>query len=159
MVDKINNTFINATVVRYAEVVTSVTGYGTDTTKQSYEFELDSHIRLYNCRENRDFLFSNLTMYARDLMMAIYHMVNHEYQYVVITYDKIVQLYGGKYSKRRYDDTIKELVRHNILDCKERAKGQFWYNPVFFAAGNRLKMYPECKMKVQTINKYQEAQS
>lgn len=149
MVSKPINPFINTTIVPFIEVIKSMSGYGANMEVDKYEIEADTYARVYTCKANRDFIYNHLSIYARDMLMAIIYSTNTDYEYVILTYEKILELHGT-YSKRRFDDTVKELVKYNIIDCKDKSKGKYWINPIFFAAGNRLTMYPACKVKVRT---------
>ena len=40
------------------------------------------------------------------------------------------------------------------IDCKDKEKNQYWYNPVYFVSGNRLKMYEENTMRVTIEHKH-----
>lgn len=151
MQDKPINPFINKLVIDYTEVIKSTSGHGITKVVDSYNIEHDESVRIYTCKANREHLFKELTMYGRDMLLAIYYFVNRDYDYVILNYAKVLELYGS-YGKRRYDDTIRELVRLLIIDYKDKSKDQYWYNPVFFSSGNRLKMYPQCGNKVKTVN-------
>ena len=150
MLEKAINPFTAGLTVKYTEVIKTASGYGIDANKEVYNIELEPAIRVYNCVSNRKYIFQTLSVYARDLLLAMYYFVNHETPYVILTHEKVLELYGT-YSKRRYEDTVRELIKNVIIDCKDRSRNQYWYNPVFFSSGSRLKMYPECGLKMNTI--------
>lgn len=151
MVPKEINPFISNLRVKYMEVVKSIKGDGINAIVDSYLFETDTNARLFICADNREYIFDNLSIYARDFMMSMIYSLNRDYQYVIFPYEKIVELNKGKFSRRRYDDTMKELVKFGIIDLMDRGKGAYWFNPVFFVCGKRLDIYPECGIKVGTL--------
>jgi hypothetical protein len=145
------NPFINKLVVPYIQYITDihkVTLLSDD--KYGYEVESEHFTRVYVSKEKRQFIFTQLSMYARDMLMAMQYFTHPSHETVILTHEKMQDLYGTAYSKRRFDDTIRELVKMAIIDYKDRKKGEFWYDPQFFASGNRLAMFEQCKVKVAT---------
>lgn len=145
------NPFINSLIVPYIQYVTEIKSFTPIAGERyGYELETSEYVRVYTHKEIREFVFRKLSMYARDMLSACQYFVNPKYEYVIINYDKMQELYGPDYKlvRRRFDDTIRELIKMSILDVKDKAKSQYWYNPGYFCAGNRLKMYDQCKYKV-----------
>jgi hypothetical protein len=92
-------------------------------------------------------------MYARDMYLSILYRVNTDYKYIILSHEIMCTLYKDtKYGKRRYDDTVKELVVNSIIDIKDKSKNQYWYNPVYFSPNNRINLFEECAFKVSTRN-------
>ena len=150
-VEKAINPFINDLRIPYIEYVTDMKMDDKgEMITYGYNVETDESTRLYTSKRNREFLFRNLSARARDYFTAIQYFTNKEYKYVIVTYEKMCELYGTKLSPRGYDDTIKELMKFAILDCKDKSKGEYWYNPIYFCPGNRLIMYEECAVKIMT---------
>lgn len=149
------NPFINDLHIPYIEVIKKGSKLGTlNEVIDSYEFEQIRHAKLFVSPETRNFIFSNLSMYARDMFLMLQYIINQNYTYVILTYEKIKQVYNDeKYGKRRYDETIRELHKFAIIDLKSKEENSYWYNPIYFSSGDRLKMYPECKVKIQTLYK------
>lgn len=142
------NPFTIGLVIPYTEIITK---YNDSKTEDSYKIEAESYTRVYTSKTRRLYLFSKLSMYARDMVLAMFYVTNYEYEYVILSYDKFKNLYSVSdphYGKRRYEDTIRELHRYSIIDCKDKEKGQYWYNPAYFVTGNRLNMFPECAIRV-----------
>ena len=151
-IEKTINPFINGLHVPYIEVVKRASGHNGDYTIDSYEIEAQRYTRVYASKAIREFLYQKLSMWARDMFTAIQYFGNSEERYIIITYEKIKTLYGGTYSLRRYNDTIKELISMSMIDYKDKERDQFWYNPFYFSPGNRLSLFEECKVKVSTRN-------
>ena len=153
-IERAFNPFLSNLIVPYIQVIKNLkVENGITVSDDSYEIEAAEYVRLYTANGNRDELFNNLSIYARDMLLAIQYMLNRDYQYVVLTYDKMKQLYAvsdPRYGLRRYDTTVKELYKYGVIDFKDRSKNQFWYNPKYFAAGSRLSMYPQCKVLIST---------
>jgi hypothetical protein len=149
--NKVRNPFENALVVNYVRVITEVRA-GQITNEYSYE--ADSYTRLYNSKANRELMFS-LSMWARDLILAMQYWVQAGNKHVILPFERVKELYVNdpKYGKRRYDETIRELIKHSIIDYKDRENGEYWYDAKIFASGNRIHMFPESLFKVKTINK------
>jgi len=144
-IEKKINPFTSGLYVQYVEMVRSVKADTVD----SYEVEQARYSRLYISREIREFIFDNLTMYARDMILMMQYAVNPNYQYVILNYEKICKVYGKeKYGRRRYDDTIRELQRYSILDLRDKADNSYWYNPNLFSPSSRLTLFPDCKVRV-----------
>ena len=151
--DKDINPFINSLRVPYIEFVTDrkFNEVKSDIESYGYEVEADKHCRVYSSVPIKVFLFQTLTMYARDLLLAIQHFTNTDYLYVIVSFDKIKELFGSqKVSKRRYEDTMRELIRNSVIDYKDKSHNQYWYNPMYFAPGSRLTLFKECKIKIKT---------
>lgn len=146
---KIINPFINNLRVPYIEVIKSIKGTGDNTVVDSYKVEAEDYTRVYTSKSRREFIFS-LSMYARDLFIALHYFTHSEYKYVIITYEKVLELYSGKYGKRRYDDTIRELIKYSVIDIKDKEKGEYWYNPTYYSPTNRTKLFEECIYKIRT---------
>jgi hypothetical protein len=144
------NPFLNNLSVPYIEVIKTVKFINGELTKDSYELEAEQYVRLYSKKSNREFIFNELSIYARDMVLSIMYMINYDYQYIILNYDKFNKLHGGSYSRRRYDDTVRELHKKAVIDLKDKTHNQYWYNPALFAGGNRITMYPECMVKVST---------
>jgi len=148
------NPFINTLYVPYKEIITSAKDGAIES---SYKIEAESYSRIYTSKARRDYIFNSLSMYARDMLMAMLYVTNYDYQYVILTYDKFKELYAAtdpNYGKRRYEDTIRELHKFSIIDCKDKERNQYWFNPVYFISGNRLNMFPECAVRVSTEYKH-----
>lgn len=147
---KPNNPFINSLQVPYIEVIKKIeAGAITD----SYKIEAADYTRLYKAASLRDYIFTNLSMYARDMYLSILYRVNTNYKYIVLSYEIMCELYANtKYGKRRYDDTIKELVIHSIIDIKDKSKNQYWYNPIYFSPNSRIILFEESAFKISTRN-------
>lgn len=146
------NPFIRTLRVPYIQYVTDIKHFvATGEEKYGFEVEQEAHVRLYTNKQHRQFVFG-LSMYARDMILAVQYFLNYEYEYVILTYTKMQELYGPDYKlvRRRYDDTLRELIKMAILDVKDRSKGEYWYNPEYFCPGNRLKMFEQCSIKVKT---------
>lgn len=153
MITKSINPFLSTLRVPYIEYVTDRDFIGENKEVQYYGYEVESekHFRVYSSVIIKEFLFKKLTIYARDLLSAIQHFTNTDYLHVIISFEKVKELYGNqKVSRRRYDDTIRELVRNAVIDYKDKAHNQYWYNPAYFAPGSRLSLFEQCKFKVKT---------
>jgi len=145
------NPFVNGLTVRYIEYTVDYGKFNPLADERyGYEVEQDFSCKLYVSKEIRDFIYSRLDIYARDMYLAVQYFCNPNYPYVILTKDKVDKLLGSSMSKRRFDDTLRILIKNAILDPKDRKTGAYWYNPNFFCAGNRLEMYEECKLKVAT---------
>lgn len=145
------NPFINALHVPYIEYVTDVKHVQGETKVYGFEAEADEHIRLYTSRVKREFIFNTLTDKARELYFMILYSLNREYDYVVFSYEKVQSLQKS-YAIRRFADGMRDLIRYSVLDVKDKAADAYWYNPLYFSTGNRLKMFPQCKVKVKTTH-------
>jgi hypothetical protein len=152
MQNKHINPFINNLVVPYIEYVTKIDIHDETMEQKKFGFEVESqqHFRVYTNKTMREFLFRKLTIYARDLLSAIQHFTHPDYKYVILNQQKVEELYGHTISRRRYEDTVRELIRFAIIDCKDKSKDQYWYNPHYFSPNNRLTLFEECKLKVKT---------
>lgn len=151
--NKIHNPFINALHVPFTEAIKAIKYVEGEPAIDSFTYECEPYYRVYNSKPKREFIFS-LSMWARDMFTAIQYFTQANNKHVILTYEKMKQLYSvsdPKYGVRRYDETIRELVRHTLIDYKDKEKGEYWYNPLYFASGNRLKMYEECAIKINTI--------
>lgn len=149
-INKDRNPFVNGLVVPYKEFITKYKPTDTGTHSFGYKVETDRHFRVYTSKARREFLFRELSIYARDMLSAMQHFCNPDYKYILFTYEKMQDLCTTPLSKRRFNDTVRELVRNAIIDYKDKPNGEFWYNPTFFAPGNRIEMYPECAIKVDS---------
>ena len=153
--DRVNNPFLNSLIVPYIEVIKSIKYVEGQPIKDSYEIESTKHIRVYTSPRTRDLLFNDLSMYARDMFLAIQYTLNEDYYYIIMSYEKMQEVYKvsePKYGKRRYEATIRELHKYGIIDCKDRVRNQWWYNPVYLAPKSRLIMFPEYKFKIGIRN-------
>lgn len=153
MLNKHINPFVNNLKVPYKEVIKRIAITEGQVITDSYDLEITEKFSVYRYKSIRELLYRELSMYARDLFTAIQYFTLADNRHVVVTYDKMVELYGptNKYGRRRFDETIKELVTMSIIDCKDREKGEYWFNPMYFSPSNRLSLYPECKIKIGTI--------
>jgi len=150
--NKLINPFINNLRVPYIEIIKKIPDtYGGE--PEAYKVEAESYFRVYSSKHIRVFLYKELNMWARDMFTAIQYFTNSDYKYVIISYEKIVELYGEDYGKRRYDDTIRELIRFSIIDIKDRAENEYWYNPAYFSPTTRITLFEECLYKVKTVYK------
>ena len=148
--EKKRNPFISNLVVPYIAYVTDVKRLAAENEYYGYEVEATSHTRIYNTKKHRELIWS-LSMYARDVFLAMQYFVQPGNSYVVINYTKMQALTPSVHlSPRRYADTIRELVKAALIDYKDSKAGEFWYDPQFFFAGNRLDAFPECAVKVAT---------
>lgn len=148
--NKTINPFVNGLTVPYKEFVTKLAPAEAGVQAFGFKVETTQHFRVYTSKARREFLFRELSVHARDLLSALQHFCNPDYKYVILTLKKMQDLCNVPLSKRRFDDTIRELVRKSIIDYKDKTAGEFWYNPAYFAAGNRLEMFPECAVKVSS---------
>ena len=116
-----------------------------------YEMERDKFNRLYTSVDNRNFIFGELSMYAIHMFLFMQYIINHDYPYIIINYEK-VETYckREKIGRRRFDDTIRELINKDVIQIRDRKDDSFWFNPKYFSSGNRLKMYPDNKIKTST---------
>jgi hypothetical protein len=148
-INKAINPFISALRVPYVEYIKKV---NSDNTVDAFQVETESYTRVYNSKRRREFIFNNLSVWARDMLLAIQYMGIRDQRYLVISYDKLANIYGVKmYNKRRYDSTIRELISYNVIDYKSKEDNQFWYNADILCFSNRLNIYPECSYKISTI--------
>ena len=150
--DKKRNPFTNDLQVPYIEMVLKLSEFKSGNEQKTlYKVEQTPRFEVYTSVKMREYLFQNLSMYARDLLTAIQHSTNNKYPYVILSYEKMQTLYGKSiFGKRRYEDTVRELIKESIIEYKDKKKGQFWFNPIYFSPSNRLKLYPECAVKVGT---------
>ena len=136
------NPFIPSLEIPVIEVITEFTN---NEVTASYKYEAEKHSRLYISVAKRDLIYSTLSMYARDLLLLIMYITNFEYDYTVLTFEKVSENINKKdikYGKRRFEETVRELIRFAILSCKDKDKGYYWYNPNYFCSGNRINMFP-----------------
>lgn len=151
MLDKTRNPFLtNTFIVPYRKIVTKILAGQVE---NAFDVETTKFIRVYTSKEMREFLFQELSMYGRDMLTAVQHFTHSDNQYVVLTYEKMCELYGPKYKlvKRRYEDTLRELVGMSIIDCKDRKANQYWYNPDYFCQMSRIRMHPTHAVMVDTV--------
>lgn len=140
--NKNENPFISSLNILYMEF-----NHGTNEATQEpirpYEVEAERFSRLYNDRARRLYLFK-LSIYARDIFMSLQYFTYNDNHYAILSYEKMEELLGKDvmYSKRKFEDSIRELVKNNIIDYKDRKKNQYWYNPVYYSPGSRLKVFP-----------------
>lgn len=152
MIDKPNNPYINTIPVPYTEYINHITIVdNVPRIGNTYNIEDIKYIRMYKTKELREMLYKQLSMYARDMFMAIQYFTNDSYTYVILSYEKMNELYGTNMSRRRYDDTVKELIRFNIIDCKDKRKHEYWYNFRYFSPNNRVSLFPEASVKIRTV--------
>jgi hypothetical protein len=143
-INKEINPFITTLVIPYKEFNN---GYSeaTDEPLAPYEVEAERHTRIYNDRAKRLFMYK-LSIYARDMFMAMQYFMHSSNHYVVISYDKMHELLGDDmYGKRRYEDTVRELIKHSVIDYKDKPANQYWYNPAYFSPGSRLRLFPDAQ--------------
>lgn len=148
--NKIVNPFEDSVLVEYVEVIEEVK-HGEIT--KSYKYEAESYTRIYNNRPKREFIFS-LSMWARDLILMMQYWVQSNNKHVILPYERVKEMYNTdpKYGKRRYDETIRELIRHSIIDYKDKEIGDYWYNHKVFASGNRISMYPTNTRRARIVD-------
>jgi len=121
-----------------------------------YFFEAADYNRIYTSPTLRNSVFS-LSEKARDLYLMMLYMMNADYEYIIMSYKKVNELYRSTGAKkdlnlRVFKETMKELVAHTILDLKDKAKEQYWINPNYFFQGDRSKKWPDNMVIVQTID-------
>jgi hypothetical protein len=151
-IGKSRNPFINSLHVPYTEVIKTFKIIDGKEQIDNFEYENEPHHKVYNSKSKREFIYSTLSMYARDMLTAIQYFTTPNKQYVILSYEKMQELLqSNMYGKRRYEDTVRELIRENIIDYKDKENNQFWYNPIYYSPSNRLKLFEECKVKTQTI--------
>lgn len=109
--------------------------------------ETAQHFRVYTNSAIRFILFKELSIYARDYLSAIQHFTHPKYKYVIITYEKMCKLYGKHVSPKRYETTIRELIKMSIIDCLDKSNGKYWYNPLYFSPGSRIRLFPDNLVK------------
>lgn len=155
-INKIINPFIGNLTIPYIEYVKSVKSIDGEYVKDSFDVEADPYTRVYNSKRRRDFIFNNLSVWSRDMLLAIQYIGIKDEQYLVLNYDKLKEkVYGERmYNKRRYDSTIREMISFYVIDYKDKDKNQFWYNADLICFGNRLRVFPESILKVDTIALY-----
>jgi hypothetical protein len=151
---KIHNPFVNKLVVPYVEYITNPLKFTETNEKYGYEVESQTHVRMYTSKANREFIYS-LSIYARDMFLAMQYFTQPGKDSVYISYEKMQALCPTvKLSRRRFEDTIRELVKAAVIDYKDRKHDEYWYDPQYFYSGNRLDAFEQAKIKVAT--KYAE---
>ena len=107
-------------------------------------------MNVYTSKAHREFVWS-LSASGRDMFLAMQYFVQPDSETIILTYDKMQALTPTIHlSPRRYEDTIRELIKANVIEYKDRKKGVFWYDPQLFFSGNRMEAFPECTIKVAT---------
>lgn len=153
--DKHINPFIHNLSIPTIEYVRSFKSVEGQLVKDSFEVDARNHARLYTSRVARELIFKALSIYARDMILAMLYFTNKDYKYVILTYEKMLDLYNNgtyeKYNRRRFDVTIRELISYHILDYKCKTRGEFWFNPIYYSPSNAIKLFPECVLKVRTV--------
>lgn len=142
MIDKAINLFKETLTVPVIKVITEFTD---SEVTASYDYESERYTRLYVSPAKRDFIYTNLSSDARDLLFLITQITNPDYEYTTIDYEKANEFIGknnSRYSRRKFETVLRELIRFAILDCKVQKLGQYWYNPNYFCSGNRINMFP-----------------
>lgn len=151
MIEKQYNPFLDTLYIPYIEYVKRVRGTGEAAVPDSFKVESTPHFRVYKDPILLTRLYKELTMWARDLFTLLQYFTHDKYRYIIITYDKVKEMYG-EYSPRRYHDTIKELVVKGVIDLKDREKNQYWYNPKYFSPTSRVKLFEEHSHREKIIN-------
>jgi hypothetical protein len=147
------NPFTAPLVVKYIKNVTDIIPIKGKNSKILYGFETEAedYTRMYTAKKYRDVILK-MTIYARDMFLTIQYFTNDSYEYVILSLDKIKELrHPEKVSKRKYEDTIRELIRHDVISIRNKKDNSFWYNPRFYCAGNRLTMFEDRKLKLKTV--------
>lgn len=144
------NPFVNSLHIPYIEYITNTEFKHSQLTTYGFEVEAEDHMRLYVGKSRREFIFGVLSDKARELFMLMLYCTNAEYQYTLLPYEKALDAFK-KYSRRRFDDGIRELIKYSVIDIRSREDCSYWYNPAYFAADNRLSLYPECKVKIKSV--------
>lgn len=151
MIEKANNPYESLTglVVPVYRKVANFKFVDGEPKAEQYFVEADNYVRLYTGPARRQHIFK-LSSKARDMFLLILYCMNHDYNYVVLSYNKVNTMhheYGGVGTKdlykRTFKDTIKELIAHNMLDVKDVKKETYWINPAYFFPGSRATRYPD----------------
>lgn len=121
---------------------------------KSYGFyvDADDYVSISRSPEIRTLLFQELSKAARDLFYLIPLCLNKQYKYVILPKERRDELMGDVCNIRTYSNAINELIRHTIIDHKDRTKGEYWVNHRFFFFGSRKDMFPENTYIVRTIH-------
>lgn len=155
-INKIINPFIGNLIVPYTKYVKSIKSIEGEYVEESFNVEADPYTRVYNSRRRREFIFTNLSVWARDMLLAIQYIGMRDEQYLIMSYEKLKEkVYGeSMYNKRRYDSTVRELISLYVIDYKDKEKNQFWYNGDLLCYNSRLKVFPNNGSIVGTVALY-----
>lgn len=143
--NKDRSPFLDNLVIPYKQF-----DHGIDQTTQEpirpYEVEAERYSRIYNDRAKRLYLFK-LSIYARDIFMSLQYFTYNDNHYLILSYEKMEELLGIDlmYSRRKFEDSIRELIKHSIIDYKDKKANQYWYNPAYYSPGNRLRVFPDAQ--------------
>jgi len=144
------NPFVNPLHVPYIEYITNTEFKHSELLTYGFEVEAETYMRLYVSKKRREFIFGTLSPKAREIFTLLLYVTNPEYQYTLLPFDKVQESFNG-YSRRRYEDAIRELIKYSVIDIRSREDSSFWYNPIYFASDNRLNMFPQCKVKIKSV--------
>ena len=122
-------------------------------TEEPYGFylEADDYVCTTRNAELRSKIYK-LKPCARDLFFLIPLCLNKNYKYVVLPKSKRDEIVGTACSERTYKDGINDLIRHCIIDFKDKAKGVYWINHNYFYFGSRKAMFPQTYKVRKVLN-------
>ncbi len=106
-----------------------------------YYIEADDYVSITRNSFDRKLIYS-LPSASRDLFFMIPLCLNRNYPYVVLPKSKRDEIVGTECSVRTYNDGIKGLIQHGIIDFKDKKAGVYWINHGYFYFGTRKAMFP-----------------
>jgi hypothetical protein len=143
------NPFIDNLIVPYIKVYYEQAHWEMTIGKKpiSFEVEEEEYTRVYRNKGNFSILFK-FSAGALKLYLWIVDNLPTNSQSIKLDEKKLIEELF-ECSERHFKRLKAELVDNAII--VHYKDNRYWVNPTFFASGDRLKIYPECKKLVHTM--------